>query len=182
MFLITQEILESVLYGNYGNDEACECIEKFKEEVIKEIDSNKHIIINAHIKFLIDKKNYSIDGKELKSIYIEKNKSECAKQNDFIYNNQLITEYFMKLLSEIDIDGRINELENKISKIVKDKNYEEALKVSNLKYLFKSKTKEQFDLNYEKICLNKIKDNKDLRKKLRNKYFSELSSELNISE
>ena len=88
----------------------------------------------------------------------------------------------MKLLSEIDIDEKINKLENKISKIVKDKNYEEALKVSNLKYLFKSKTKELFDLNYEKICLNKIKDSKDLRKKLRNKYFSELSSELNISE
>lgn len=182
MFLIIQEILESVLYGNYGNDEACKCIENFKAEVIKEIDSKKHIIINEHIKFLMDKKNFTIDGKKLKSIYIEKNKSECAKQNDFIYNNQLITEYFIKLLSDIDIDEKISELENKISKIVKDKNYEEALKVSNLKYLFKSKTKEQFDLNYEKICLNKIKDNKDLRKKLRNKYFSELSSELNISE
>lgn len=182
MFLITQEILESVLYGNYGNDEACKYIEKFKAEVIKEIDLKKHNIINEHIKFLMDKKNFTIDGKELKSIYIEKNKSECAKQNDFIYNNQLITEYFMKLLNEIDIDEKINELENKISKIVKDKNYEEALRVSNLKYLFKSKTKEKFDLNYEKICLNKIKDSKDLRKKLRNKYFSELSSELNISE
>lgn len=173
MFLITKEILESVLEVNFSADECYERIQNFQGEVIKEIKTKKNLIINKSIKFLIDKNRFTIDNKQLKSLYTDK--------KDSIYNEEAIKNYFSKLLEEINIDEKINELDNRIDKLVSEENYEEALKVSDLKYLFTDKTKKVFDLDYESFCLTKIQLNKNLRKILRDKYFLELSNKLKVS-
>lgn len=173
MFLITKEILESVLEVNFSADECYERIQNFQGEVIKEIKTKKNLIINKSIKFLIDENRFTIDNKQLKSLYTDK--------KDSIYNEEAIKNYFSKLLEEINIDEKINELDNRIDKLVSEENYEEALKVSDLKYLFTDKTKKVFDLDYESFCLTKIQLNKNLRKILRDKYFLELSNKLKVS-
>ena len=173
MFLITKEILESVLEVNFSADECYERIQNFQGEVIKEIKTKKNLIINKSIKFLIDENRFTIDNKQLKSLYTDK--------KDSIYNEEAIKNYFSKLLEEINIDEKINELDNRIDKLVSEENYEEALKVSDLKYLFTDKAKKVFDLDYESFCLTKIQLNKNLRKILRDKYFLELSNKLKVS-
>ena len=173
MFLITKEILESVLEVNFSADECYERIQNFQGEVIKEIKTKKNLIINKSIKFLIDENRFTIDNKQLKLLYTDK--------KDSIYNEEAIKNYFSKLLEEINIDEKINELDNRIDKLVSEENYEEALKVSDLKYLFTDKTKKVFDLDYESFCLTKIQLNKNLRKILRDKYFLELSNKLKVS-
>ena len=122
--------------------------------------------------------------KQLKS----KLKLKDAKSKSVKYNEKNIKEYFCNLIDDININEKIKELENKIStllveenkyeEIVEENKYEEALKVSNLKYLFNSKTNEAFELNYKLACISKIQDNKDLRKTLRDKYFSKLFSSI----
>ena len=173
MFLITKEILESVLEVNFSADECYERIQNFQGEVIKEIKTKKNLIINKSIKFLIDENRFTIDNKQLKLLYTDK--------KDSIYNEEAIKNYFSKLLEEINIDEKINELDNRIDKLVSEENYEKALKVSDLKYLFTDKTKKVFDLDYESFCLTKIQLNKNLRKILRDKYFLELSNKLKVS-
>ncbi|MEZ7764920.1 DUF4435 domain-containing protein [Gemella sp. 27098_8_92] len=173
MFLITKEILESVLEVNFSADECYERIQNFQGEVIKEIKTKKNLIINKSIKFLIDENRFTIDNKQLKLL--------CTDKKDSIYNEEAIKNYFSKLLEEINIDEKINELDNRIDKLVSEENYEEALKVSDLKYLFTDKTKKVFDLDYESFCLTKIQLNKNLRKILRDKYFLELSNKLKVS-
>lgn len=159
-------------------------MQKFKIEVINEIQKKKDYIINESIKFHIDEKNFTIDSKQLKS----KLKLKDAKSKSVKYNEKNIKEYFCNLIDDININEKIKELENKIStllveenkyeEIVEENKYEEALKVSNLKYLFNSKTNEAFELNYKLACISKIQDNKDLRKTLRDKYFSKLFSSI----
>jgi len=173
MFLITKEILESVLEVNFSADECYERMQNFQGEVIKEIKTKKNLIINKSIKFLIDENRFTIDNKQLKLLYTDK--------KDSIYNEEAIKNYFSKLLEEINIDEKINELDNRIDKLVSEESYEEALKVSDLKYLFTDKTKKVFDLDYESFCLTKIQLNKNLRKILRDKYFLELSNKLKVS-
>lgn len=173
MFLITKEILESVLEVNFSADECYQRIQNFQGEVIKEIKTKKNLIINKSIKFLIDENRFTIDNKQLKLLYTDK--------KDSIYNEEAIKNYFSKLLEEINIDEKINELDNRIDKLVSEESYEEALKVSDLKYLFTDKTKKVFDLDYESFCLTKIQLNKNLRKILRDKYFLELSNKLKVS-
>ena len=184
MFLITNEILEYVLTNTYAPDIASSFMQKFKIEVINEIQKKKDYIINESIKFHIDEKNFTIDSKQLKS----KLKLKDAKSKSVKYNEKNIKEYFCNLIDDININEKIKELENKIStllveenkyeEIVEENKYEEALKVSNLKYLFNSKTNEAFELNYKLACISKIQDNKDLRKTLRDKYFSKLFSSI----
>ena len=173
MFLITKEILESVLEVNFSADECYQRIQNFQGEVIKEIKTKKNLIINKSIKFLIDENRFTIDNKQLKLLYTDK--------KDSIYNEEAIKNYFSKFLEEINIDEKINELDNRIDKLVSEESYEEALKVSDLKYLFTDKTKKVFDLDYESFCLTKIQLNKNLRKILRDKYFLELSNKLKVS-
>ena len=175
MFLITNEILEYVLTNTYAPDIASSFMQKFKIEVINEIQKKKDYIINESIKFHIDEKNFTIDSKQLKS----KLKLKDAKSKSVKYNEKNIKEYFCNLIDDININEKIKELENKISTLLVEENkYEEALKVSNLKYLFNSKTNEAFELNYKLACISKIQDNKDLRKTLRDKYFSKLFSSI----
>lgn len=171
MFLITNEILEYVLTNTYAPDIASSLMQKFKIEVINEIQKKKDYIINESIKFHIDEKNFTIDSKQLKL--------KDAESKSVKYNEKNIKEYFCNLIDDININEKIKELENKISTLsVEENKYEEALKVSNLKYLFNSKTNEVFELNYKLACISKIQDNKDLRKTLRDNYFSKLFSSI----
>lgn len=178
MFLITNEILECVLTNTYAPDITSSLMKKFKIEVINEIQKKKDYIINESIKFHIDEKNFTIDGKQLKD----------AESKSVKYNEKNIKEYFCNLIDDININEKIKELENKIStllvkenkyeEVVEENKYEEALKVSNLKYLFNSKTNEVFELNYKLACISRIQKNKDLRKILRDNYFSKLYSSI----
>lgn len=178
MFLITNEILEYVLTNTYAPDIASSLMQKFKIEVINEIQKKKDYIINESIKFHIDEKNFTIDSKQLKS----KLKLKDAESKSVKYNEKNIKEYFCNLIDDININEKIKELENKISTLVEENKYEEALKVSNLKYLFNSKTNEIFELNYELACISRIQKNKDLRKILRDNYFSKLFSSIVANE
>lgn len=85
MFLLTEEILESVLKGNYLPDECSEKIQNFKDKVIEEVKERKNYIINKSIKFHIDEKNFTID----------------RNKEDFIFTEEKIREYYFKLLDEV---------------------------------------------------------------------------------
>ena len=155
MFLLTEEILES-----------SEKIQKFKDKVIEVVKERKNYIVNKSIKFYIDEKNFTID----------------TKKEDFIFTEEKIKDYFSKLLDEVKIDEKIGELNERIDRIVSEKNYGEILKLSDFKYLFKNLTKQVFELDYEQVCLTKLQLDKNLRTILRNTYLMELSNELKISE
>lgn len=166
MFLLTEEILESVLKGNYLPDECSEKIQNFKDKVIEEVKERKNYIINKSIKFHIDEKNFTID----------------RNKEDFIFTEEKIREYYFKLLDEVKIDRKIDELNERIDKIVSEKNYGETLKLSDFKYLFKNLTKQVFELDYKQVCLTKLQLDKNLRKTLRNTHLMELSNELKIRD
>lgn len=166
MFLLTEEILESVLKGNYLPPKSSEKIQKFKDKVIEVVKERKNYIVNKSIKFYIDEKNFTID----------------TKKEDFIFTEEKIKDYFSKLLDEVKIDEKIGELNERIDRIVSEKNYGEILKLSDFKYLFKNLTKQEFELDYEQVCLTKLQLDKNLRTILRNTYLMELSNELKISE
>ena len=166
MFLLTEEILESVLKGNYLPYKSSEKIQKFKDKVIEVVKERKNYIVNKSIKFYIDEKNFTID----------------TKKEDFIFTEEKIKDYFSKLLDEVKIDEKIGELNERIDRIVSEKNYGEILKLSDFKYLFKNLTKQVFELDYEQVCLTKLQLDKNLRTILRNTYLMELSNELKISE
>jgi hypothetical protein len=172
MFLITNEILECVLTSIYPPDKSSVLMKKFKDEVINEIQTKKDYIINESIKFHIDEKSFTIDSKQLKDT-----------EPKFVkYNAKNIKDYFCNLIDDIKIDEKIKELDNKISKLVKENKYEEALKVSNLKYLFYYTTKKEFCLDYKSSCIFRIQNDKDLRKTLRDTYFSKLSNSLEAND
>ena len=166
MFLLTEEILESVLKGNYLPPKSSEKIQKFKDKVIEVVKERKNYIVNKSIKFYIDEKNFTID----------------TKKEDFIFTEEKIKDYFSKLLDEVKIDEKIGELNERIDRIVSEKNYGEILKLSDFKYLFKNLTKQVFELDYEQVCLTKLQLDKNLRTILRNTYLMELSNELKIRE
>jgi hypothetical protein len=166
MFLLTEEILESVLKGNYLPDECSEKIQNFKDKVIEEVKERKSYIINKSIKFHIDEKNFTID----------------TNKEDFIFTEEKIREYYFKLLDEVKIDRKIDELNERIDKIISEKNYGETLKLSDFKYLFKNLTKQVFELDYKQVCLTKLQLDKNLRKTLRNAHLMELSNELRIRD
>lgn len=166
MFLLIEEILESVLKGNYLPDKSSKKIKNFKDKVIEVVKERKNYIINKSIKFYIDEKNFTID----------------TKKEDFIFTEEKIKEYFSKLLDEVKIDEKIVELNERIDIIVSEKNYAETLKLSDFKYLFKNLTKQVFELEYEQVCLTKLQLDKNLRTILRNTYLMELSNELKIRE
>lgn len=166
MFLLTEEILESVLKGNYLPYKSSEKIQNFKDKVIEEVKKRKNYIVNKSIKFYIDEKNFTID----------------TKKENIIFTEKKIKEYFSELLDEVNIDEKIDELNDRIDKIVNEKNYEEILKLSDFKYLFKNLTKQVFELDYEQVCLTKLQLDKNLREILRSKYLMELSKELKIGE
>lgn len=166
MFLLTEEILESVLKGNYLPPKSSEKIQKFKDKVIEVVKERKNYIVNKSIKFYIDEKNFTID----------------TKKEDFIFTEEKIKDYFSKLLDEVKIDEKIGEINERIDRIVSEKNYGEILKLSDFKYLFKNLTKQVFELDYEQVCLTKLQLDKNLRTILRNTYLMELSNELKISE
>lgn len=166
MFLLIEEILESVLKGNYLPDKSSEKIQNFKDKVIEEVKKRKNYIVNKSIKFYIDEKNFTID----------------TKKENIIFTEKKIKEYFSELLDEVNIDEKIDELNDRIDKIVNEKNYEEILKLSDFKYLFKNLTKQVFELDYEQVCLTKLQLDKNLREVLRSKYLMELSNELKIGE
>ena len=166
MFLLTEEILESVLKGNYLPPKSSEKIQKFKDKVIEVVKERKNYLVNKSIKFYIDEKNFTID----------------TKKEDFIFTEEKIKDYFSKLLDEVKIDEKIGELNERIDRIVSEKNYGEILKLSDFKYLFKNLTKQVFELDYEQVCLTKLQLDKNLRTILRNTYLMELSNELKISE
>lgn len=166
MFLLAEEILESVLKGNYLPYKSSEKIQNFKDKVIEVVKGRKNYIVNKSIKFYIDEKNFTID----------------TKKEDFIFTEEKVKEYFSKLLDEVKIDEKIGELNERIDRIVSEKNYGEILKLSDFKYLFKNLTKQVFELDYEQVCLTKLQLDKNLRTILRNTYLMELSNELKISE
>lgn len=174
MFLISNEILERVIKNNYSPNECIEKIREFKEEVIKEIQTKKDYIINENVKFHIDEKSFVIDSKQLK---LKDNKTKSLR-----YTEKNIKEYFCELIDNINIDEKIRKLDDKISTLVKETKYEEALKVSNLKYLFNDRIGKVFGLDYKSICIYKIQTDKELRKILRITYFSKLSNSLGVSD
>ena len=162
MFLLDKELIEYVLKGDYDSNFIDSAIQKFQDEVIKEIKDRKNHIINKGIKFFIDETNFTVD----------------IKTDDLNSINERIKEYFNKSIDDSQIEKKINELNSKIDDLIEKNNYEEALQVSDFKNLFNHKTKEIFGMNYNVICINKIMMNRDLRIRLRDNHFSELSKQL----
>ena len=162
MFLLDKELIENVLKGNYDSNFIDSAIQKFQDEVIKEIKDRKNYIINKGIKFFIDETNFTVD----------------IKTGDLNSINERIKEYFNKSIDDSQIEKKINELNFKIDDLIEKNNYEEALQVSDFKNLFNHKTREIFRMDYNVICINKIMMDRDLRMRLRNNHFSELSKQL----
>lgn len=162
MFLLNKELIESVLKGNYDSNTIDGLIQKFQEKVIEEIKKRKNQIINKGIKFFIDETNFTVD----------------IKTEDLNSINEKIKEYFNKYIDDVQIENKINELNFKIEDLIDKNSYEEALQVSDFKYLFNHKTKEMFGMDYNVISINKIMMDRELRMRLRDNYFSELSKQL----
>ena len=152
MFLLNEDIISNLLSLMYYNTEVNKKIDIFKNELINNIKNNKEEIILEKIKKFIDTK-------------LEKEKINNNK------TKEMLKESFKKLTA-ISIDEKYEEYEEELDKIISSKNYEEALKWCSLKEkISKGLANKCLEFNYLEKAIVRIKNDDELKKKLREKYF-----------
>ncbi|MGL4864847.1 MAG: DUF4435 domain-containing protein [Cetobacterium sp.] len=152
MFLLDEYIVTNLLSLIYDKIEVNKKIDVFKNELINNIKNNKEEIILEKIKKFIDTK-------------LEKEKINNNK------TREMLKESFKKLTT-ISIDEKYEEYEEELDKIISSKNYEEALKWCSLKEkISKGLANKCLEFNYLEKAIVRIKNDDELKKKLREKYF-----------
>ena len=153
MFLLNEDIISNLLSLMYYNTEVNKKIDIFKNELINNIKNNKEEIILEKIKKFID------------------TKLEKEKINNNNKTKEMLKESFKKLTA-ISIDEKYEEYEEELDKIISSKNYEEALKWCSLKEkISKGLANKCLEFNYLEKAIVRIKNDDELKRKLREKYF-----------
>ena len=160
--LIVEDVLDCVLNDDYP-DEKESLKNAFVNSCMDNIESKREEILRNFIKYLVDERMNEIDTTKIKK--------------DFSITD--IRHYYNEILNDKKIDEKIEEIEVKLTRIFKERKYQEYLEYASFKTLTYQLANKIFKLDYRKISSNKIKFNESLREKLREKYFQDLTNELN---
>lgn len=151
MLIVCDEVIDWIMDKNYY-ERAPEKIEKFKSEFWRLIENKKESISLTKVKLKIDDNLQNRGIENYASI-------DSIKQN-------------IKLISEIPVDDIFNESNEEITNIINCKEYSELLTVCNLKKeISRGLANKYLDNDFENKAVLCIKSNKELRNKIKNKYF-----------
>lgn len=159
MLLIADEVLDSTMndlekFVGFSNGE--EKINDFKEAFIKSNEEQKVKIITKILKNRVD---YILETEKLrKPISVEDIKSKLED-----------------IVNRINIDDLHEQISSDMEQAINNKEYEKLLRYCNLKDIFHNLVKEHLYGDYQRIAINTINNNSDLRDRLINKYFKDFS-------
>lgn len=162
MFLLTEEIIDNVLNANHSKEDAKNLKENFKKDFMTDVEKRRENIINRYVKYQID---------------------QCiGVLDDYKFNGDYSTEkiklYYNNIIDDLNLEDLINKLNEELNNLFVKREYNKFLEISNFKYLFEHNSGKIFGLDYKHISCNKIDMDSELRKKLREKYFLELTNKL----
>ena len=156
MLLLDENIFKKSL-AHVFKDESI--FEQFKNDFFIHLDKRKHYVIKRLIKTQIDEK--------LKNLVID-DKSNNTKEE---LKTNLST-----LVSQIDIEILWKNGEDKIANILKDKDYEQALKYCCLEHKeMINGIGNKYIKDYSTIALGVLKEDASLAEIIRNKYFPDIT-------
>lgn len=163
MFLLSEEILENVLSFNYGVDS------EMKEQTFK----SKFFEINRYRK-------ESILKKYKKSILDEFLMKERIDEKSSIID---IKNNIVNRIESLDLESKIKNLDKQITEVLENEKYFDMLKLCPFKDMLEE-AKKIFGLDYKSISINRLGIDQELRAKVREKYFNNLTEEIfkSISE
>lgn len=158
MLLITDPIMNEVLSASYDNDVVEEKIKCFKKEFFKTF-SNKASLDRMIINTITNKINFKLEYS-----FIERPR-EIDK----------LKTMWKSTSEEIESILKIDDLKEYIQKIVRDEDYESALKYCNLKQqIVPGLVNRYLDSDYANKALHALNINEDLCCEIRKKYFSKI--------
>lgn len=147
MFLVSEDVLLYTMKAIYPVNYS-EKIEKFKEEFFKIVEKEKDKIALY---------NVTLDVNE----FISREKIQKFNNKDDIKSN-------LQQISEYNIEEKYNEKELQIKKVIQEKDYEQLLKICNLKKeITRGIADKYLDNNYEMKAVQQIKTNEELKKKIK---------------
>lgn len=152
MFILENHIMEKTISNSYPL-EYQKRIDDFKEKFWENVKDSKERIALSYVKNKIDEK--------LESYKITSTKKLDDIKNDLAY------------IANLDADNLFLTKVAEIDQIIKDKNYEQLLRICNLKKeITRSIATKYLDADYEEKVKQRIIIDKDLQMYLKNKYFS----------
>lgn len=158
MLLITDPIMNEVLSASYGNDVVKEKIKCFKKEFFKTL-SNEESLDRMIINTITNKINFKLEYS-----FIER-----PRKIDKLKTMWKSTSEEIESILEID------DLKEYIQKIVRNEDYESALKYCNLKQqIVPGLVNRYLDSDYANKALHALNINEHLCCEIRKKYFSKI--------
>jgi len=159
MLLVDENVIRAVLNRAFKSEDE---IEKYKDSFFRIIDERKQYIIKRLTKTIIDEKlnNTNIDDAE-----------NTTKEQFKTHLNSLFT--------SIDIDKIWDDCERKITRMINEKNYDEALRYCCLEHgeIVKGLGNRMVN-DYMNIALGLIRTDSALSQSIRNKYFKDIDAYL----
>ncbi|WEG73490.1 AAA family ATPase [Vagococcus intermedius] len=156
MFLLDENIINSVLKSTNSPEECTQKFENFKNEFFKKIETRKNVIILSMAKNHID-------------TLIEGSLVENFTSKDGISN------HISMIPTKINVDQIYNEISEKITHLLNQKDYEQLLQVCNLKgEILNGLGNTLLDSNYAERAIKRIQLDGSLRDTLKSKYFKNL--------
>lgn len=155
MLLLDEAIFKKVLAHIYKSEEV---LDRFKEAFFAKINERKDIIIRRIVKTQIDSK--------LKSSIIDDKNNKTKEE---------IKTNLCNIFNGFDVDAMWRESEAKLTNILTQKNYDEALRYCCLEHneIIIGVTARFVD-NYPTIALGVLREDKQLASSIRDKYFPEI--------
>lgn len=156
MLLIDEDIFKEALRRVYKEETL---FDEFKQEFFNKLEDRKAYIVKRLVKTQVDEalKNVVIDDK-------------TNKTKEDIKNN------YLAIVQKIDIDKLWLDNESKVTSIINNRNYDEALKICCLAHgEVLSGLGNIIIPDYAAIALGVLRNNTQLAMKIRNKHFSEIN-------
>ena len=157
MMLLDMDVLNATVMGAHPKEYGS-IINAFENEFWNYFEMNKERVAIRKLKTIIDG-------------YLESKKIDKCKDVNDIKNN-------LQTILNIDVDDIYSDIRNEIDKVIREKNYNNLLKVCNLKReISKGLADKYLDKDYECKAIEHIATDKELQQKLLSKYFGTLIDE-----
>lgn len=156
MFLLTDEVMQSVLQDSMGIEEVRQKVVRFKEKFFKEVENHSEKIALARIKKIIDTK--------LSNYRIQNTKSLDALKSEYETINILV-----------DIEKEYKKVMRLISECLENRDYLTLLKICSLKkQISNGLANDLLDHNYISKAMYRIQSKPELNQRLKERYFPDL--------
>lgn len=155
MLLVDEDVIKAVLNRAFKSEDE---IEKYKDSFFRKIDERKQYIIKRLTKTIIDEKLNNTNINDAKNTTKEQFKT-----------------YLNSLFTSIDIDKIWDDCERKITRMINEKNYDEALRYCCLEHgEVVGALGNRLVYDYKNMALGLIRTNRELSQSIRNKYFKHI--------